>query len=138
MGLFDSVVGAMQSQAGQPQAGAAAGGDMMSTVMALVNEHGGIAGLVEKFTAGGMGEQVASWVGNGQNLPISAEQLQSVLGSSAVQDIAAKLGLDSGAAAGIMASFLPQAVDTLTPGGELPSGDIGQMLSGLSGMFGGK
>ena len=138
MGLFDSVVGAIQSQAGQPQSGGAAGGDMMSTVMALVNEHGGIAGLVEKFTAGGMGEQVASWVGTGQNLPISAEQIQSVLGSSAVQNIAAKMGIDPNTAASVMASFLPQAVDTLTPGGQLPSGDIGQMLSGLSGMFGSK
>ena len=65
MGLFDSVVGAIQSQAGGATGGQ---GDMLSTIMGLVNnpETGGIAGLVEKFTAGGLGAQVASWVGNGQ------------------------------------------------------------------------
>jgi len=140
MGLFDSVVGAIQSQAGQSQAGGAGGGDMMSIVMTLVNDNGGLAGLMEKFTAGDLGEQVASWVGTGSNLPISAEQIQAVLGSSVVQDIAAKLGMPLGAAASALASFLPQAVDTLTPSGQLPSGgaDIGQALAGLSGLFGSK
>lgn len=138
MGLFDSVVGAIQSQAGQSQAGGAVGGDLMGTVMTLVNENGGITGLMEKFTAGGLGEQVASWVGTGSNLPISAAQIQSVLGSSAIQEIAAKMGIDTNMAAGVVANFLPQAVDTLTPDGQLPSGDIAQALASLSGMFGGK
>lgn len=129
MGLFDAVLGAMQSQTAGGQ------GDMMSTVMALVNEQGGLAGLVQKFSAGGLSEQVASWVGTGSNLPVTAEQIQSVLGSAAVKDIAARLGIDPAAAASGLAALLPQAVDALTPGGQLPSGDIGQALAGL---FGGK
>ena len=131
MGLFDSVLGAIQTQAG-----ATGGqGDMMGTVMALVNEHGGLAGLVQKLSAGGLGEQVASWVGTGSNLPVTAEQIQAALGSPALQGIAARLGIDPAAAASGLAALLPQAVDTLTPGGQLPSGDIGQALAGL---FGGK
>ena len=118
MGLFDQVAGAL---AGSQSGGS---GDLLAAIMQLVNDpkHGGLQGLVQSFQQGGLGEIVNSWVSTGQNLPISAEQITSVLGGSSLQDIAAKLGVSPDQAAGSLAEILPQAVDTLTPNGQIPQG----------------
>lgn len=118
MGLFDQVAGALAaSQSG-------GNGDLLAAIMQLVNDpkHGGLQGLVQSFQQGGLGEIVNSWVSTGHNLPISAEQVTSVLGGSSLQDIAAKLGVSPDQAAGSLAEILPQAVDTLTPNGQIPQG----------------
>lgn len=118
MGLFDQVVGAL---AGGQSGGNAA---LLESVMQLVNnpQTGGLAGLVQSFQQGGLGEIVNSWVSTGQNLPISAEQIQSVVGGTALQDIAAKLGVGQQQVSGNLAEMLPQIVDQLTPNGQLPQG----------------
>lgn len=137
MGLFDTIAGAISSA--QNNTGGSQG-DLLNSVIGLVNgADGGLAGLVQKFETSGLKEQVASWVSTGSNLPISAEQIQSALGSSTIQDIAAKLGIDTSAAASSIASLLPQVVDKLTPDGQVPSGNnVGDLLSGLGGLFGNK
>jgi uncharacterized protein YidB (DUF937 family) len=118
MGLLDSVVGAL--------AGGQSGGDnpLLNVVMQLINnpQAGGLGGLVQTFQQGGLGEIVNSWVSSGQNLPISAEQIQSVLGGGKLQDIAAQLGVSPAQASGSLADLLPQVVDKLTPNGQLPEG----------------
>lgn len=118
MGLFDQVVGAL---AGGQSGGNAA---LLESVMQLINnpQAGGLAGLVQLFQQGGLGEIVNSWVSTGKNLPISAEQIQSVLGGSSLQDIAAKLGVGQQQASGSLAELLPQVIDQLTPNGQLPQG----------------
>ncbi len=121
MGLFDQVVGAL---AGNQSGG---GNALLETVLQLVNnpQTGGLGGLVQSFQQGGLAEIVNSWVSTGQNLPVSAEQIQSVLGNSTLQDLAAKLGISSQEASGSLASLLPQVIDQLTPHGELPeNGDL--------------
>lgn len=121
MGLFDQVVGALStSQAG-------GGNALLESVLHLVNnpQTGGLGGLVHSFQQGGLAEIVNSWVSTGQNLPISAEQLQSVLGGSTLQGLAEKLGLSHEQVSGGLASILPQVVDQLTPNGEVPpNGDL--------------
>jgi uncharacterized protein YidB (DUF937 family) len=90
----------------------------------LSDQSGGISGLVQQFTAQGLGHVVNSWISTGQNLPISGEQLQGVLGSARVQAIAAKAGVSPEAAKTGLAQMLPQLVDHLTPNGEVPQGDL--------------
>lgn len=118
MGLFDQVVGAL--------AGGEAGsqGGLLQAAMQLVNDPkiGGLEGLIHTFQQGGLGEIVNSWVSNGQNLPISAEQIQAMLGGSSLQDIAAKLGVSQEQASGSLAEILPSLVDGMTPNGQLPEG----------------
>lgn len=118
MGLFDQVVGALSGN----QSGG--GNALLETVMQLVNnpQTGGLGGLVQSFQQGGLAEIVNSWVSTGQNLPISAEQIQSVLGNSTLQDLAAKLGMSNEQISGGLAAMLPQVVDQLTPNGEVPQG----------------
>lgn len=126
MGLLDSVVGAL--------AGGQSGGNngLVDVVMQLINSQpGGLGGLVQSFQQGGLGEIVNSWVSTGQNLPISAEQLQSVLGGGALQDIAAKLGVSPEQASGSLADLLPQVVDKLTPNGQVPEGGGDLLAQGL-------
>ena len=118
MGLFDQVVGALS---GNQSGGANA---LLETVMQLVNnpQTGGLDGLVQSFHQGGLAEIVNSWVSTGANLPISAEQIQSVLGGGSLQDMAAKLGIGQQQASGSLAELLPQVIDQLTPNGQLPQG----------------
>ena len=133
MGLFDQVVGAMS--------GAQSGGNnaLLETVMKLVNDPqtGGLQGLIQSFQQGGLGDIVNSWVSKGANLPISAEQMQSVLGGSSLGNLVSQLGLNSSEASGSLAAMLPQLIDSLTPNGEVPQGGdlMAQGMEMLKGKF---
>ena len=118
MSLFDQVVGALSTGESGGQ------GNLLQTVMHLINnpQTGGLQGLIQSFQQGGLGDIVNSWVSSGQNLPISAEQIQSVLGGSGLQELAAKLGISPAQASGSLAEMLPQIVDKMTPNGEVPQG----------------
>jgi len=135
MGLLDSVVGSLT-------AGNTPGGTgLLEAVMQLIqNQPGGLAGLVQSFQQGGLAEIVNSWVATGQNLPVSGQQLASVLGSGPLQGMAAQLGLSPDQVAGSLADLLPQVVDQLTPNGQLPQGgDLlaqGMDLLKKGGLFG--
>lgn len=135
MGLFDSIAGQVAGAlSGQ---GNAQGSGLLELVMGLINnpQTGGLQGLIAAFQEKGLGDIVSSWVGTGQNLPISPEQLQAVLGSGPIGQIAQQLGLSSQEVSGQLSALLPQVIDTVTPNGQVPEGDTMQnalgMLSGL-------
>jgi uncharacterized protein YidB (DUF937 family) len=131
MGLFDSVIGALG-------AGGSGQGELMNVVAGMLHNDapgGGLAGLVTKFEQGGFGDVIASWIGTGQNLPISADQLKSVLGSDTIANLAQQLGLSHGDAAGQLSQMLPQVIDKLTPHGNVPAGGLGG-LGEIGGLLG--
>jgi uncharacterized protein YidB (DUF937 family) len=116
MGLFDSVISAVTEQVQQQ-----GGFDQMLNGLLVNNpELGGLGGLAEKFNQAGMGGIIASWIGKGENLPISAEQISSVLGSGTLSNLARQLGIDPEQASGQLAQMLPGLIDQLTPHGTLP------------------
>ena len=141
MGLLDSVIGALanaQPGAQPPDAGATSGTPgsvLLSTVIAMLANGqqsqgagvGGLGDLIGRFTQGGLGDVIGSWIGHGQNLPISADQLSRVLGSDAISQIAAQLGVSHADAAQQLSQVLPEAVDRLTPQGQAPEGGLGEM-----------
>ncbi len=133
MSLLESILGAMNSQNG-----GTGQTNLLESVIGILNnpEIGGITGLVQKISAGGLAEQVASWVGTGSNLPVNGDQIQAVLGSSFVQDIAAKLGINVSDVAGGLASLLPVVIDKLTPDGQLPENSNGLLEQGLANLVG--
>ena len=82
--------------------------------------QGGLNAIVAKLQQAGFGDQVKSWIGNGQNLPITAEQLQQVLGSDTVKQLAARFNIPVDQLGKVLAQALPAAVDHASPGGKLP------------------
>jgi uncharacterized protein YidB (DUF937 family) len=156
MGLLDSVVGAALG-GGQQQGGGGLGGllggllggqqggsgmaaliPIVTGMLANGSQQGGLGGLMDKFNQAGLGDVASSWVGKGENMPISADQLSSVLGSGAIGDIASKLGVGQGEAGGMLAQVLPGLIDKLTPDGQAPAGGLGGAddLMGMLGMLG--
>lgn len=143
MGLLDSVLGsAMGALQGGGQGGA--GGDvLMQVIGSLLQGQGGAGGaagglgaLLQQLQQGGLGEAAQSWVSTGPNLPVSGSQLQSALGADRIDALAQQVGLPVGDLSSQLAQFLPQVVDQLTPGGQLPTGggaDLGGLLGNVLG-----
>lgn len=118
MGLLD-MMGGLMGQGGQEQGG----NPLMGAVMGLIQNHpGGLQGLLGQFQAQGLGDHVASWIGTGENQPISAEHIQAALGPDQLQQLASQAGLSHGETASGLAGLLPQVIDKLSPGGSLPEG----------------
>jgi uncharacterized protein YidB (DUF937 family) len=108
MGLLDGVLGGV------------VGAGMVSVVNNLLEQHGGLQGLINQFQQNGFGDTVNSWVGTGPNKPISPDQVHQALGPDLLQQLAAKSGLSVQDLAQKLSQILPQAVDTMTPGGQVP------------------
>ncbi|MFA8407061.1 YidB family protein [Burkholderia pseudomallei] len=129
MGLLDIVGGLIGGQGGNQNA-------LVSTALEFINNQpGGLNGLIEKFNAGGAGGIIGSWIGTGENQPISPETLQNVLGSDTIGALAQKVGIDPQQASGILAQVLPHVVNGATPNGEVPAGgqlDTSNVLGTLS------
>lgn len=128
MGLLDSIAGSVLGKLGGEQ------GNMAQVAMDLFNQNGGLNGILEKFRENGLGETAASWVGNGENISISAEQISSVLGNGAIAEMAAKFGINAETLSAQIAEHLPTLVDKLTPNGEAPA-ESGNLLSTVLGML---
>jgi uncharacterized protein YidB (DUF937 family) len=130
MGLLDIVGGALGGQAAP--GGADGQAELLKLVMSLLADNGqggGLAGLLQQLQSAGLGEQANSWVGTGQNLPVSAEQLQGVFGDDQMSQMAERMGLSTGDLGAQLSQMLPQAVDQLTPNGRLPEGGLGDLGS---------
>jgi uncharacterized protein YidB (DUF937 family) len=143
MGLLDSVLGSvlgsMGGQQGGQQAGLGGGGNaalinMVVGMLANGSAQGGLGGLLQQFQRSGMGDVAASWVGTGQNQPISPDQITNVLGSDTISNMAQQLGMGHGDLAGQLSQILPQVVDHLTPNGQAPQGGLGD-IAGILGQL---
>ena len=102
------------------QLGAAVLPAVLSEVLGNGGQGGGLSSIVAKLQQAGLGDQVKSWIGTGQNLPITAEQLQQVLGSDTVKQVAARYNLPVDQLLKVLAHALPPAVDHASPDGQLP------------------
>lgn len=102
MGLFDGLLGNVL------------GGQAGTVVESVISQHGGVAGLVEQLRQGGLDEAVQSWIGNGSNLPVSADQIKQALSSSTLANLASQHGLSVDTLCGLLATHLPKAIDHLS------------------------
>ena len=119
MGIFDSLENSPAFKSALGQLGAAVLPAVLSEVMGTGGQ-GGLSAIVAKLEQAGLGEQDKSWIGNGQNLPISADQLRQVLGNDTVRQLAAKYNIPVDQLAAVLAHQLPVAVDHASPQGKLP------------------
>ncbi len=164
MGLLDTVLGAaMKGQPNDTNAAPGGGGmgglgglgalgglggligmvasnpQMLQAITGMLGNdgsQGGLGGLMAKFQQAGMGDVANSWVGNGENQPISGDQLTNVLGADTIGGFAEKMGMSQGDAAGQLSNILPGLIDKLTPQGQAPAGGLGNS-GDLMGMLGG-
>ena len=110
------------------------GGLDMDNVSALLDQFGGIDGIMKKLQDSGLGDQVSSWIGKGENAAVSPDQIKNALGSDDLGQLAAKTGLDVDELSGRISEKLPTAIDKMTPDGMVPEG--GFSLDSLTKMFG--
>ena len=93
---------------------------LMALAFQLLQQNGGISGVVDKFRASGLGQHADSWVGTGANMPVSADQVTDVLGAGGLAQLAKKAGLSPDQASGGLAQLLPELVNQMTPSGQVP------------------
>ena len=117
MGLLDSILGAVSGKTD----GSGGATQLIGVLGGLLTQSGGLQGLANKFAQSGQGNAFQSWVGVGENQPISSDQIQNALGSEPVKALAAKMGIDPAQASNFLAEYLPKIVDKLTPAGKIDS-----------------
>ncbi|WP_246730050.1 YidB family protein [Rhizobium ruizarguesonis] len=115
MGLFDGL-GSVVSDVlnGRPV-------NLLAVAEDVFQNAGGLDGVLAQLNQSGLGHQVASWIGTGDNIPITADQIRAALSSEQLQGLASKLGVDISKVPELLAEHLPTAVDQASPNGTLPS-----------------
>ena len=137
MGLLDQLAGGIGGQLLQQLGGGGQQNPLLQTVLGLLQQPGGLQGLIDQLQQGGLGEQAASWIGTGSNLPVDPGQLQQALGGDWMSALAAQIGISPEQASQSVASLLPDVVDKLTPGGAV--GDLQSLVpKDLESLLGGK
>lgn len=135
MGLLDGLL--KSALGGGENNGTGANLGQFQAIWEWIQEQGGIEVLFNKFQQGGLGAVLNSWISNGQNAAIGGSEIQSAFSSSDLQSLAGKLGTDTQQASDLLAQFLPQFVDGISPQGEvkkdLPasSADLGSFVDGI-------
>jgi uncharacterized protein YidB (DUF937 family) len=120
MGFLDSLENSPALRGVLGQLGAAVLPAVLGEVMGTGSQGGSLNTIVAKLEQAGLGDQVKSWIGTGQNLPITADQVRQVLGNETVKQLAAKYNIPVDQIAELLAHQLPLAVDHASPDGKLP------------------
>jgi uncharacterized protein YidB (DUF937 family) len=108
------------------------GDQLAGGLQALLGKAGGLQGILGQLERSGLGDQVRSWIGTGQNKQVSAQQIREALGEDDVAAVAEKSGVSKDEAASGLADALPQLVDKLSPDGRLPDiGSLDDLLKGF-------
>ena len=97
---------------------------------------GGLATIVQRLEAAGLGEHVQSWIGSGPNMPLSPENVANALPPEQVEQWAQQAGTSKQQLLQVLSEAIPQVVDHATPNGQVPAGGLQSAdLAGLLGRF---
>lgn len=152
MGLLDgivsnvagSVLGGGQSQGANPLeailsnlggSNQSGGANILGSVMSLVQQNGGLPGVINMLQSSGLGQQADSWVGTGANASVSADQISQVFGNAGLGNLAAQLGTSQSQAGSILSQVLPELVNQLTPNGQVPDNHHDLLSQGLAALL---
>jgi uncharacterized protein YidB (DUF937 family) len=80
---------------------------------------GSIGGLLKQLQEGGLERQIGSWLGTGQNLPVTPAQIKDALGNEQIRQIAQQMGIPVDDVLKLITQFFPEAVNQASPEGEL-------------------
>ena len=124
---LDALVNGLGSGSG----GQMRGNDLLGAVMSMVQQNGGLPGIVNMLRNSGLGQQADSWVSSGPNAGVSADQMTQVFGGSGLGNLASQLGTSQGQAGSILSQILPELVNQLTPNGQIPDNHNDLISQGL-------
>lgn len=134
MGLLDSVLGSvlggnsgspMGAILGQLLGGGGQGGGLGGLLSGMAGQQsggmgGGLGGLLGQLRQSGLGPQVDSWVGHGQNQAVSPQDLHNAFGADQVNSWADQAGMQPHDFLTQLSQHLPAAVNGMTPNGRYP------------------
>ena len=123
MGFLDGLLGQVMGGTmggGQSPAQAQAQSPLLQIALRMLQQNGGISGVLGKMQQAGYGQQAQSWIGTGQNMPIDAGALSQIFGHGQLGQLAQQVGLSPEQASSGLAQVLPQVMDQMTPQGEIP------------------
>jgi uncharacterized protein YidB (DUF937 family) len=128
MGFMDDIKGKAEGMLGE---GGGQHAGLIKGIMEMLQDRqsGGLNGLIESFRQKGLGNVISSWIGTGQNQPISPDQVKEGMGPQRMEQVASKAGMSTDEAAAKLSEHLPNVVDKLTPEGKVPEG--GMMEQGI-------
>ncbi|MFF5446546.1 YidB family protein [Streptomyces sp. NPDC012888] len=106
--VLGALLGALTSGGGAPGAQTSGNGNPLG-------------GLLDMLTRSGLADQARSWVGTGENQPVSGSQIKEALPDDTLREVAQRVGVSPEQAADELAQTLPGAVDKLTPNGAVPT-----------------
>jgi uncharacterized protein YidB (DUF937 family) len=130
MGFLDDVLGKIGGQQGQE------GG--LASITKLFSANGGLQGVTAKLTSNGQGQQVQSWVGTGENKPVTGADVKQALDDDSLNKMAQQAGTTPDKVSEDVAQVLPQMVSRATPQGEAPAQSDDPFSKGvdaIKGMF---
>jgi uncharacterized protein YidB (DUF937 family) len=155
MALLPVILSMLASRGGGSQGGAGGGlGDILGQVLGgggaqrggggledilgqvlgggggMGRDAGGLGGLLEQMARAGYGDQARSWVGRGQNMPITPDALEQIFGHGGLAEIARQAGVSEADASRGLSQLLPEVVDRVTPNGEMP--DLDQLTASVN------
>jgi uncharacterized protein YidB (DUF937 family) len=136
MGLLDNVMGKLGGQ--KDGQGAEGGEGSLQALTKLLSANGGVQGLMAKMSSNGLGQQVQSWVGTGENKPVSGAQVAQALDTDSLNKMAQETGTTPEKASEHVAQVLPEVVNKATPDGQVPKqGDdpLSKGVDAIKGMF---
>lgn len=126
MALLPVVLSMLSNRGGTSRAGGGGLGDLLGQVLgggAPSGAGGGLGGLLAQMQRTGFGDQAQSWVGTGQNMPISPDAFGQIFGEGGLEQIARQANLTPQETSEGLSQLLPEVVDRVTPGGQEPDSD---------------
>jgi len=128
MGLLDSIMGMLGKSGG--------GKDVMSQLASMLTGKGGdglgLERLLEQFKGAGLGDKADSWVGKGENQPLSPAEVEKAIGDDRLAKMSKQTGQSVGSLTTDLSKMIPAAVNKLTPDGKVPDpGDVMNMAKNL-------
>ena len=139
MGLLDNVMGKLGGKKGGDGGADSEGGSAnLQALTKMLSANGGVQGLMSKMSGSGLGQQVQSWVGTGENKPVSGAQVSQALDTDSLNKMARETGSTPEKVSDDVAKVLPEVVDKATPDGQVPKqGDdpLSKGVDAIKGMF---
>ena len=80
----------------------------------------GLQGIVSTMRSSGMGKQVQSWIGSGQNMPVTGADIKKMVDPQKLSQLARQQDMSPDEMSEQIAEALPNLVDQATPDGQVP------------------